>query len=201
MRRQRLSVEDCHSLSAWWRFEGNRTSSGEWYPYRRIDDSFSCEWWEDEANRDIMALKEGQRVVTLQSARGESKHTQHILLTTTPCHYGGLRYWFLCPECERRVGKLYVPADGESLHWLCRHCYGLTYEQRRAGYETPLYSWRAHRLLERNGIKTEDGSFHKPPGMRCKTFHQLQVRYNALIDLDNMRFVRSFGSSLGRLLP
>ena len=32
-----------------------------------------------------------------------------VLLETTPCHYGGNRYWFRCPakECGRRVAVLY----------------------------------------------------------------------------------------------
>jgi hypothetical protein len=37
-----------------------------------------------------------------------------IPLTTTPCNYGGVRYWFICPwyangkYCGRRVGVLYL---------------------------------------------------------------------------------------------
>jgi hypothetical protein len=52
-----------------------------------------------------------------------------IPLTTTPCRYGGKRYWFICPMsrsgryCGRRVAKIYL---GDSL-FACRHCYGLTY--------------------------------------------------------------------------
>src|ERR1035437_7733205 len=36
-----------------------------------------------------------------------------IELTTTPCHYGGVRYWFICPlsknekYCGRRMGVIY----------------------------------------------------------------------------------------------
>jgi len=38
-----------------------------------------------------------------------------VQLTTTPCHFGGVRYWFICPiinngiSCGRRVGVLYQP--------------------------------------------------------------------------------------------
>jgi len=57
---------------------------------------------------------------------------QDISLTATPCHYGGVRHWFLCPAvvdgvlCENRVGMLYLPPGGKIFG--CRHCYGLTYE-------------------------------------------------------------------------
>ena len=36
-----------------------------------------------------------------------------VRLTTTPCHFGGVRYWFICPltrsnvPCRRRVGVHY----------------------------------------------------------------------------------------------
>jgi len=52
-------------------------------------------------------------------------------ITSTPCNYGGRRWWFICPlivngcACSRRVGILYI-ANGK--HFGCRHCYNLTYE-------------------------------------------------------------------------
>jgi hypothetical protein len=55
-----------------------------------------------------------------------------IPLTTTPCRYGGVRYWFTCPwykngvYCGRRVAKLYKDGD----YFACRHCYNLTYSSR-----------------------------------------------------------------------
>jgi hypothetical protein len=49
-----------------------------------------------------------------------------ISLTTTPCYFGGKRYWFVCIFCSRQVGTLY---KGE-YYFACRHCYNLTYESR-----------------------------------------------------------------------
>lgn len=64
---------------------------------------------------------------------GEKKDFNYkIPLTTTPCKYGGVRYWFTCPwykngvYCGRRVSKLYKDGD----YFACRHCYDLTYESR-----------------------------------------------------------------------
>ncbi|HUD03113.1 MAG TPA: hypothetical protein VMR46_03855 [Candidatus Paceibacterota bacterium] len=59
----------------------------------------------------------------------------NVPLTTTLCHYGGVRYWFICPVyhklqyCGRRVGVLYLGDD----YFACRHCYNLTYASRNAG--------------------------------------------------------------------
>jgi len=49
-------------------------------------------------------------------------------LVTTPCNLGGVRYWFACPWCGRRVGGLYL-APGER-HFMCRDCNSLTYNSR-----------------------------------------------------------------------
>jgi hypothetical protein len=52
-------------------------------------------------------------------------------LTTTRLHFGGLRWWFVCPllvngqNGGRRVGKLYLPPG--QLYYGCRHCHQLTY--------------------------------------------------------------------------
>ena len=50
------------------------------------------------------------------------------MLITTPCHYGGVRYWLLCPEwgCRRRVGTLYFAGE----RFACRHCFNLTYKSQ-----------------------------------------------------------------------
>ncbi len=48
-----------------------------------------------------------------------------VRLDATRPHFGGLRRWFACPLCGRRVGKLYLP-PGET-YVACRVCFGLTY--------------------------------------------------------------------------
>ncbi len=55
-----------------------------------------------------------------------------IKLTRTLCHFGGYRYWFVCPVvkdevyCGNRCAKLYLPPAGQ--YFGCRECYDLTYE-------------------------------------------------------------------------
>ena len=50
---------------------------------------------------------------------------QLVEITSTKCNYGGLRKWFICPKCKRRVGVLYRKPLLAS--FLCRHCQNLTY--------------------------------------------------------------------------
>ena len=59
--------------------------------------------------------------------RGEKRSiSQTIELQYTVPNFGGKRWWFTCPLCRRRVGKLHVPPSG--IYFWCRHCYDLTYK-------------------------------------------------------------------------
>jgi hypothetical protein len=51
-----------------------------------------------------------------------------IPLAKTACNLGGMRYWFCCPQCGRRVGKIYRKPMGEL--FVCRVCNNLSYESR-----------------------------------------------------------------------
>lgn len=64
---------------------------------------------------------------------GEKENYDYkIPLTTTPCYFGGKRFWFTCVAsrsgiyCGRRVAVLYKGGD----YFACRHCYDLTYNSR-----------------------------------------------------------------------
>lgn len=50
---------------------------------------------------------------------------QQVRVVSTKCNYGGLRKWFVCPQCGRRVGALY--RKPLLTKFLCRHCQNLTY--------------------------------------------------------------------------
>ncbi len=70
-----------------------------------------------------------------------------VPVTTTPCNYGGVRYWFICPlykngqYCGRRVGVLYSVGK-----WFgCRHCGNIAYQKQ---FEGGKYRW--------NGISIPD---------------------------------------------
>lgn len=58
-----------------------------------------------------------------------------IPVVSTPCNYGGKRWWFLCPmvvngrSCQRRCRIVYMPPGAE--YFGCRECHRLTYESRQ----------------------------------------------------------------------
>jgi hypothetical protein len=75
---------------------------------------------------------------------------QRIELTTTRCNFGGVRYWFLCPCCSRRVGALYKAPGGA--RFMCRHCNDLSYwsrnRSRRSGFAAIVILVRATKQIE-----------------------------------------------------
>jgi len=49
-----------------------------------------------------------------------------IILQKTKPHFGGYRWWFTCPICKRRMGKLYLTSKGN--YFACRRCCDLRYK-------------------------------------------------------------------------
>lgn len=43
--------------------------------------------------------------LTLEYKLKDRLYHYSIQLTTMPCHYGGLRYWWLCPKCGKRCRR------------------------------------------------------------------------------------------------
>ena len=100
--------------------------------------------WHDERTESISvesSINENEQYVKFiytqtDNNTDEKKDFDYkIPLTTTPCYFGGKRYWFICPlsvngrYCGRRVGLLYKARD----YFGCRHCYDLTYNSRNRG--------------------------------------------------------------------
>ena len=55
------------------------------------------------------------------------KYDYEVSLVTTDCYFGGVRYWFGCPQCGRRVGVIYLAATD---YFRCRHCNNLGYQSQ-----------------------------------------------------------------------
>jgi hypothetical protein len=66
-----------------------------------------------------------------------------VRLVTTYPHFGGTRYWFACPRCQRRCGKLYATEAHPGV--ACRRCHGLEYFlQRRKSLSQAFWHWAAY---------------------------------------------------------
>jgi len=102
------------------------------------------------------------------------EHT--VQLTQTACNYGGVRHWFRCEYCSRRVGVLYL-SGGQCA---CRHCFKLAYKSERESSTYRLYR-KADKIRVRlgwgAGIALLDGA--KPKGMHWKTFNRMKAKHDA----------------------
>ena len=78
---------------------------------------------------------------------------QQIQLTTTEPRFGGVRYWFVCPECEARVRTLHLPF-GYFKRYECRSCHRLTYRSsqqshtERAQWPHDVVRWTEQQLSQ-----------------------------------------------------
>jgi len=104
----------------------------------------------------------------------ELKIDDKVYLAPTRPHFGGLRWWFVCPHLNRRVRKLYLPLGGR--HFWSRRAYEVAYaSQRETKYDRALR--RARKLLLRlGGDPTDDEYPNKPPRMRWATYNRLMDR-------------------------
>ena len=80
------------------------------------------------AKEAAKALLKGAREgkVALEIA---GKYVQEIAVVSTASNLEGLVRWFICPACQNRVGKLYLPS-GEAV-FLCRKCHDLAYRTQQ----------------------------------------------------------------------
>ena len=116
-----------------------------------------------------------------------------INLTTTPCNFGGVRYWFRCPivkdgqYCGCRTGALYIAGGGK--YFGCRDCYNLSYESRnesRLGRSDGIgYNIILKRQIEELGEKIKRRYYAGKPTRKYRRILKLQERYDS-IDIERM---------------
>jgi hypothetical protein len=133
--------------------------------------------------------------VTDRHTGEKTDYDYKVSLTTTPCNFGGVRYWFVCPlytngvYCGRSVGTLYLPPGGK--YFGSRHCYDLSYESRnesRLGRFGQLGSVLTVERQMNELSKRVKRSFYA--GRPTRTFRKLlrmQNRLNVYLDSPGVR--------------
>ena len=131
-----------------------------------------------------------------KSEKAEKKHYDYIVpVESTPCNYGGKRWWFVCPlvvdgcKCQRRCRIMYLPPGTE--YFGCRECHRLTYESRQRhrdwfyeGLEKPLAM-----------VLTAQAEFSRVRSRKKKTeiIHKLSLANAALENFDKKLSKRLIG--------
>jgi hypothetical protein len=144
---QRWTVEDsfCIDMAM---LKGVIRVPGDWRVYhcRRPNSAGTDEFeYKIEIDADDRSSLIVRYTVTNNGIRSRFPLEYSVQTSTTPCGYGGLRYWLICPlfrngsSCSKRVRKLYLPPGARFFG--CRGCYRLAFESSRT------HSSRLDRLL------------------------------------------------------
>lgn len=108
----------------------------------------------------------------------------------TPCHYGGYRYWYLCPHCGKRTSVLYRAGL-----YVCRHCIGANYQTQ---LNQPLDNIRRKMHKVASKLKWVEVGYKevplRPKGMHQKTFDRLHGYYQELEYRENLECMARFKS-------
>lgn len=130
--------------------------------------------------------------LTLRYQSNKQLYHYSINIETTPCHYGGMRYWFTCPDCYKRAAKLYLRNSAFS----CRICQKLNYATQQ---ENKLDGTRLVMCRIRNKLNWQyDNAWIKPyykirpKGMHQTTFNKLVDRHDQLENKTNRYLMASF---------
>lgn len=115
--------------------------------------------------------RDGQQVGAVQYIAARDTFTvyagdrsQVLPVLRTPCHYGGSRCWFGCPQCGQRVAIVYWrngPGFG------CRRCNKVAYGSQAVGWFE-----RAMRRQAKIERRLGDG-WSRPRGMHQSTYGKL----------------------------
>ena len=128
----------------------------------------------------------------------KTEYDYKVRLTTTPCNYGGVRYWFICSlstngvYCGRRVAKLYKTPGGN--YFGCRHCYNLSYESRnesRLGRFGQLgYLLKAENQYKELYDKIKRWTWQGRPTRKVRKLHALKNKMSQSPSLDMNELLR-----------
>lgn len=145
-----------------------------------------------EVQSTIQITTQKQQMI-LQYSAGKQNFNYPIQLQVTPCHYGGVRHWFLCPGCNGRVATLFITSN---LLFQCRKCQKLNYTSQQ---ESKLDATRYVMYKLRNKLDWQyDNAWMKyyykikPKGMHQTTFDKLVDRHDKLENRANRYCMASF---------
>lgn len=115
---------------------------------------------------------------------------QRVQTQTSPCHLGGERRWFTCPQCSKRVAVIYAPGR----YFACRECYGLGYATQKEGAGERAAS-RANKLRKQLGweVGLLNGNGGRPKGMHFTTYLRLKVEHDRLVQISYYDIGRKLG--------
>ena len=142
----------------------------------------SLTWWNNHIDEERASIGyEADLIdpyaawVRLHYRRDGTPEDYKVRLTVTYPHYGGIRWWFVCPANGSRTAKLHLPPGGNL--FASRAAYRLGYNSQQ---ESPMFRYlsQAQAIRRRLGGSTciDEWFPRKPKGMHWKTYEKLQAK-------------------------
>ena len=114
------------------------------------------------------------------------KVVQEIALASTEQHFGGRRWWMICPTTGKRARTLHLPPDGN--RFASRKAWGLAYRVERLNhFDRPFEKlFRAQRIL--GGSGRLGARVERPKGMWRRTYacHCARIERHDLACVDQI---------------
>lgn len=109
------------------------------------------------------------------ATRRTGPQDQRVEMATTPCRFGGRRWWWVCPATGRRCAKLYLPNGGTRFLGRGPGAYRLPYASQSASPMERSHG-RLARLCRRLGARydcADDPPPPRPKWMRHRTYARM----------------------------
>lgn len=121
-----------------------------------------------------------------------------IDMVTTPMHFGGVRWWMVCPYTRKRAAKLHA------FHGVRMFCHREainpkpTYYSQRAGEMDRIIEerWEIRKQLGCEHVSNLFEPLVKPKWMRWRTFYRISARDDALARRDLSLFAAMMNMEL-----
>lgn len=104
---------------------------------------------------------------------------QRVYLTSTPCNYGGVRYWFVCP-CQKRVRIIYLSPEPKLDYFGCRHCLNLTYYSRNESKHPFCRMFRLDEKANKLGETMRRGYWNGKPTRKHRRILKMDAQIKLL---------------------
>jgi hypothetical protein len=151
------------------------TTQGEAAPWARVLVTLRLDPWRGEA-RLVFDVD--------HYSRRTGPQDQTVQMETTPCRFGGRRWWWLCPATMRRCSTLYLPNGGTRFLSRGRGAYPLAYASQNGSAMDRSHA-RLARLHRKMGADYDNPDAPPPPRpkwMRHHTYARLVAELKGQVE-------------------
>jgi hypothetical protein len=141
-------------------------------------------------NSDLSGPASGS--VRLHYNHEDKPEDYRVSLTTTRPHFGGVRWWFICPVNGSRAAKLHLPSGGNI--FASRQAFDLAYHSQNETYSDRMLT-KAQDIRRNLGGSASlvDPFPDKPKGMHWTTYWRLHDQSEKSANMALGAIARRFG--------